>query len=777
MSLPLAPSCHRFLAALRRGLLLPLLLLALLSAAPALADPTGRVGRVAWLSGSVHLHRADSGESSNALLNWPLTSGDMLSTAAGARSEVQLGSTSVQLDASTILEFLVVDDQHVRLRLLAGSVMLRLRSPDATAEFELSTRDGSFSFPEVGSYRFDAEPSATVATVHGGRLRFRANDRAIDLSAGQRAQIWNDGRTRYQVSAPVEDGFLQWSAGRGQRPASAAYDRYVSPEMTGAADLDAHGRWYDSTEYGPVWFPQAVAADWAPYRNGRWIWVDPWGWTWVGDEPWGFAPFHYGRWVVYGGAWGWVPGTRVARPVYAPALVAWVGSPGAAVSVQVGARPAVGWFPLAPREVYVPPYRSSARHVRQVNVTHVTQINNITTITNNPQAAVERMPYAHRQLPRAVTMVPADVVAQQRPIDRAAMLPREGKSLDAHSVQVQAPVGVPPVEGARGREGRRPIAEDGRQRDAAAARGEAAMGGRANQPQQPPAARPTDVAIDRPQPATAPAPVAAPPAPSAAPAGVPPPQLEALPSAGTPSSAPADGQRPEAGPVSERARLEREAGRVSRSEQLGGRGELRRQAPLPGVASPIDAGSSAVPLVPPAAPMPPGTTGTTRAPAAVPVGAPRPAQVPEGGDTAALPSRTGPSDSRSARPAVDAPVAGEVRVPPAPSLPVRIPASPPAVAIPSSPASAPARTAATPERPDRVPTATAVRGAQGAERPAAAAEQSLSGAVSGRPQERSMPPAPPVPESAPSPTSPRFSERQDRAVHAPGTTRDSPRGG
>jgi hypothetical protein len=492
MFLSLAPSCHR--AALRRALLMPLLLLALLLAAPAAADPTGRVGRIAWLSGSVHLHRADSGESTNALLNWPITSGDILSTAAGARSEVQLGSTSVQFDSSSILEFVTVDDQRVRLRLLAGSVIIRLRSPEAAAEFELSSRDGSFSFPEAGSYRFDTEPAATVATVHDGSLRFAASDGALDLRAGQRAQLWDDGGIRYQVSAPVEDAFVLWSAGREQGPASAAYGRYVSPEMTGAADLDAHGRWYDSPEYGAVWFPQAVAADWAPYRHGRWMWVAPWGWTWVGDEPWGFAPFHYGRWVFHGGAWGWVPGKRVARPVYAPALVAWVGSPGASVSVQVGARPAVGWFPLAPREVYVPPYRSSAKHVRAVNVTHVTQINNITTITSNPQAAVERMPYAHRQMPRAVTMVPADVVAQQRPIDRAAMLPRDGKSLGARSVQVQAPVAVPPVEAGRGGEGRRPMAQDGRERGPVAERREPSTGGLPRQAQPQPQREPQPTA-------------------------------------------------------------------------------------------------------------------------------------------------------------------------------------------------------------------------------------------------------------------------------------------
>ena len=47
----------------------------------------------------------------------------------------------------------------------------------------------------------------------------------------------------------------------------------------------------------PMWMPNGVAADWAPYRYGHWVWISPWGWTWVDDASWGFAPFHYGRWV------------------------------------------------------------------------------------------------------------------------------------------------------------------------------------------------------------------------------------------------------------------------------------------------------------------------------------------------------------------------------------------------------------------------------------------------------------------------------------------------
>jgi hypothetical protein len=46
---------------------------------------------------------------------------------------------------------------------------------------------------------------------------------------------------------------------------------------------------------------------WAPYRHGHWAHVMPWGWTWIDDALWGFVPFHYGRWAMLGGGWGWVP--------------------------------------------------------------------------------------------------------------------------------------------------------------------------------------------------------------------------------------------------------------------------------------------------------------------------------------------------------------------------------------------------------------------------------------------------------------------------------------
>src|SRR5262249_54200168 len=147
---------------------------------------------------------------------------------------------------------------------------------------------------------------------------------------------------------------------------------YVPASMIGYEDLDDYGAWDTVPDYGPVWIPR-VGAEWVPYREGHWAWIDPWGWTWIDDEPWGFAPFHYGGWVRISRGRCWVPGRSVARPVYAPALVAFVGGSDWSASLSIGEP--IGWFPLGPREVYRPWYRTSPEYVRVVNVPHVTNVN------------------------------------------------------------------------------------------------------------------------------------------------------------------------------------------------------------------------------------------------------------------------------------------------------------------------------------------------------------------------------------------------------------------
>ena len=113
------------------------------------------------------------------------------------------------------------------------------------------------------------------------------------------------------------NSFSDWWRNQDQGDAMAAA-KHVSPLITGAEVLAANGKWESDDTYGEVWYPNNLAEDWTPYRYGSWRYLPPWGWTWIDDAAWGFAPTHYGRWARINARWGWVPGPRgvplTARP-------------------------------------------------------------------------------------------------------------------------------------------------------------------------------------------------------------------------------------------------------------------------------------------------------------------------------------------------------------------------------------------------------------------------------------------------------------------------------
>ena len=161
---------------------------------------------------------------------------------------------------------------------------------------------------------------------------------AFTLKPGQQASVTGDQSITYDVaSVRPPDWFDDWCSSRDRREDRSESARYVPRDMIGYEDLDDQGSWRPVADYGNVWFPRTVSAGWAPYREGHWAWIEPWGWTWIDQAPWGFAPFHYGRWAFIGSSWGWIPGPVVVRPVYAPALVAWVGGPRFHASIGIGA--------------------------------------------------------------------------------------------------------------------------------------------------------------------------------------------------------------------------------------------------------------------------------------------------------------------------------------------------------------------------------------------------------------------------------------------------------
>lgn len=382
---------------------------ALLSAGAARAvdDPPGRVGRLAETKGQVWLLERGQKEWTSAVLNRPLTSGERLATDANGRLVVQVGSSTIRLDERTDLEVLRLDDERIELLVRAGGVSVRVREHEVVDEVQLQTSVGRFSPRSTGLYRVDHSDRGSFAAVYSGEMRFDARDSVLTLSNGQRAEFWVDQRsqaTHYSWATLPGDDFERWAKAEDMRPPSYAQSgRPALPEMTGVDDLDRYGRWDRHPEYGTIWVPTTVRSGWAPYRDGRWSWVAPWGWTWVDNAPWGFAPFHYGRWAFWGGSWCWVPGTYVRRPVYAPAMVAWVGGSHLSVSLSIG--PSVGWVPLAPREYYQPYYGYTPRYVHAINSPYVP----------NPTRPVpppgQPVMYTNQGVAGGVSVVPSNALA------------------------------------------------------------------------------------------------------------------------------------------------------------------------------------------------------------------------------------------------------------------------------------------------------------------------------------------------------------------------------
>jgi hypothetical protein len=404
--------------------MLALLLVGASQTAFAQADPPYCAARLNLVVGSVSILPSGGDENDwvAAIPNRPLTTGDRLWADADSRSELHIGSTAIRMDSNTGISVLDLNDALAQIRLSEGSMIVRLRRLDPGNTFEIDTPNLAFVIKRSGSYRVDTHPddNTTVTTVYQGEGEAIGGGRSWQVISDQQAIFTGAESLDYDLKdadAQPLDGFDQWARSRDRRedPIAAAAARHVSPEMTGYEDLDANGTWREVPGYGWCWIPSGVVAGWAPYRFGHWVWVEPWGWTWVEDEPWGFAPFHYGRWTYYQASWIWVPGPVVVRPVYAPALVAWVGGGGFSFSVSIGAGGGIGWFPLGPGEVYVPAYSVSERYVTSINVTN-TVINRTTVLDFYNNRDVQNIAYVNRTAPNGVTVVSRDTFVNARPV-------------------------------------------------------------------------------------------------------------------------------------------------------------------------------------------------------------------------------------------------------------------------------------------------------------------------------------------------------------------------
>jgi len=369
--------------------------------APAIpADaPIGRTPpRLSYVDGEVSFWRPGASNWAPAQVNTPLAAGDETYTGNRGNLELQIGARAfVRAWGDTQLGFVNQEPDFLQFRVTAGHVSLDLRGVEPGRTVEIDTPMAAFTVDAPGYYRVDVSPERTAfITRRSGRATMTvAGGSAVAIAPSEEVVL--DGATTPRVQsfvAPPLDVWDSWNYARTDELIDSMSARYVPAGVYGVDDLDHYGAWRVVPTYGAVWVPREVATGWAPYSTGRWVADPQYGWTWVDAAPWGWAPYHYGRWVYVDGYWAWAPGPLVARPVYAPALVAFFGAPG--VRVVVGS-PFVSWVALGWGEPLVP-WWGSARFVDRpswagwggprvvnnvvVNRTTVVNVQNITVYNN-----------------------------------------------------------------------------------------------------------------------------------------------------------------------------------------------------------------------------------------------------------------------------------------------------------------------------------------------------------------------------------------------------------
>ena len=398
---------------------------------PALASeaPPGRVGRLSLVSGNASVRASE--EWLDAVLNYPVAAGQSLRTGAQARAEIEIGADAIELAPDTEIEITGLDDRTIEVAVVKGRIGFALRRLGDDESVNVEVSGEAVRLLQPGRYDIDAS-ARRVAVLQGEALSGRS------------------GSTEVTIQQAIPDDFIEWCRSRDYDEKRLAAPYYVSPHMTGFAELDAAGSWESTAEYGTVWVPTGLPADWAPYRDGHWRWIAPWGWTWIDDQPWGFVSSHYGRWAFVAEHWAWVPGSLVEYPVYAPAMVAFLGTAGVGLSVADSNGPAIAWFPLAPGEPYWPSYSRDLAYVRGLNQGVVSDLGTIQLDGNGePPLEVFDRAFANRGfasvVPRRVfingsAVAPALLTLPEQRLQDAPVLmgsPQVGPA--AHRVAVAAP--------------------------------------------------------------------------------------------------------------------------------------------------------------------------------------------------------------------------------------------------------------------------------------------------------------------------------------------------
>lgn len=304
-------------------------------------EVTDRVARISSVSGDVQIRREDAEDWEKAVLDLPIVEGDEIITGPDGRFEIQFdSSTHLRVAANSQLKIVGLRDEGIAISLPQGTLNLRTVQFDPDKSFfEIDAPKTTVSVQKPGSYRVDAgkegDSEIRISVTGEGEARVYAENSGFTVKNGRSARIFINGDLAGEWetadAANFRDEFDDWGLERdvviANKLKDAHYGEYYDNDIYGAEELDDHGDWVHTSEYGYVWRPYDSSinrySNWSPYRYGHWRWVPAYGWSWVNDEPWGWATYHHGRWVWHNGRWYWSPygQYRSSRSWWRPALV------------------------------------------------------------------------------------------------------------------------------------------------------------------------------------------------------------------------------------------------------------------------------------------------------------------------------------------------------------------------------------------------------------------------------------------------------------------------
>ncbi len=422
-------------------------------------------GEVA-ISNALYANNANGQTNSDSNTQWvaasanqPFSVGDRIYTRDNSRTSLAFtGRNFARLNPNTALDVIALDDRRTQLALRDGSAIFDVGYLAPGELFEVGTPYGAVDFDQPGLYSVGLNNGSAVVSVLSGLaevvglggsgqiskgemltlLAATAGQVVLSRLDGRNAGYLVDDYYRYQYPNYYDGRYSSYDAYLNDPFYYDPYRRdvsyqYASATIPGLYDLDYYGDWQDVSGYGYAWHPRVDAA-WVPYQQGYWLNDYPYGPTWVSSEPWGYAPYHYGRWAFIGNQWFWVPDPVNTTPLYSPALVAFI--PFSDTSL-------IGWVPLAPGDPYVSRYYDANWQPYYLTRTEVVTTQLVNLAVPSAVTVVPVDSFGRTIDSRIVTRANPQMLAQVRPVlDPLLVTPLRNAAI--HSAWGRGKIDLPP---------------------------------------------------------------------------------------------------------------------------------------------------------------------------------------------------------------------------------------------------------------------------------------------------------------------------------------------